>query len=194
MRQTKIDPVQLQRMVNEGRNQREIAKVFGVSRMAVYKALKKLKLAVCSHVATRAAPKVIREHLNATQQLLKVNKCANEMLDTLMAWQRGDPVALQVLESQISRKKIRVGHQEMVVKRLRTKDPRELALKTMDVIKEQIYLYMEMLKTLYSLEAFAEFKEAFMRVMARMNPEARDQLIQELGKERLLAQDFWGDA
>ena len=92
MRRSKIDRVMLQRLVNEGRSQTEIAKYFGVSRMAVYKALKNLKVAVCTHVADTAAPQVIKEHLNATQQLLKINKCAHEMLDTLMVWQRGEPV------------------------------------------------------------------------------------------------------
>lgn len=56
MRRSKIDRVMLQRLVNEGRSQTEIAKYFGVSRMAVYKALKKLKIAVCTHVADKAAP------------------------------------------------------------------------------------------------------------------------------------------
>jgi transposase len=190
MRRSKIDRVLLQRLVNEGRSQTEIAKYFGVSRMAVYKALKKLKIAVCPHVADKAAPQVIKEHLNATQQLLKINKCAHEMLDTLMAWQRGEPVALQVLESQISKKKIWIGKEQKLVKQLRAKDPRELALKTMGVIRGQIVLYLNMLKTLYSLEAFAEFRDAFLRVLARKDPKIRDEIILELQKERLLPEKF----
>jgi predicted transcriptional regulator len=53
MRRSKIDRVLLQRMINEGRSQTDIAKYFGVSRMAVYKALKNLKVAVCTHAADK---------------------------------------------------------------------------------------------------------------------------------------------
>ena len=54
----------------------------------------------------------------------------------------------------------------------------------------QLHLQLEIFKTLYDMEAFKEFTEAFLRVMARRDPKARDEMIQELQKERLLPIDF----
>jgi hypothetical protein len=40
------------------------------------------------------------------------------------------------------------------------------------------------------MEAFKEFTAAFLRVMARKDPQARDEMIQELQKERLFPMEF----
>jgi hypothetical protein len=87
-------------------------------------------------------------------------------------------------------RKIRIGKEIEKVKEYRFKDPRELALKAMEAIKGQLHLQLEIFKTLYDMEAFKEFTEAFLRVMARRDPKARDEMIQELQKERLLPIDF----
>jgi len=83
---------------------------------------------------------VVREHINASQQLRKVNRSANELLDLLMAWHRGDNAALQILESQVSGKKVRIGRKEEIIKEYKFKDLRELAIKVMDTIKGQLSL------------------------------------------------------
>ena len=83
---------------------------------------------------------MVREHINASQQLRKVNRSANELLDLLMAWHRGDNAALQILESQVSGKKVRIGRKEEIIKEYKFKDLRELAIKVMDTIKGQLSL------------------------------------------------------
>jgi predicted transcriptional regulator len=186
MGKAKFDRAELARLIREGKSQTEIAEIFGVSKMAISKAAKEVGLAVVRHVAARQAPEVVREHINASQQLLKVNRCANELLDLLMAWHRGDNVALQILESQVSRKKVRIGNKEEFINEYKFKDPRELAIKIMDTIKGQLSLQLEILKTMYNAEAFEEFEETVLRVMERMDPKARDEIILEIQKAQPL--------
>ncbi|MGA2956160.1 MAG: hypothetical protein ABSF48_10610 [Thermodesulfobacteriota bacterium] len=99
---------------------------------------------------------------------------------------RGDNVALQILESQVSGKKVRIGNKEEVIKEYKFKDPRELAIKVMDTIKGQLSLQLEILKTMYNTEAFAEFEETVLRVMERMDPKARDEIMLEIQKAQPL--------
>jgi predicted transcriptional regulator len=196
LRRPKINREKLHELARKGVSQGQMASAFGVSQAAVSKALKDLErettrcLTAPPTSARKSAARVIENSINAAEQLLKINKNANELLDLVMAWQRGDDVALQILESQVYMRKIRIGKEIEQVKEYRFKDPRELALKAMEAIKGQLHLQLEIFKTLYDLEAFKEFTEAFLRVMARRDPKARDEMIQELQKERLLPIDF----
>ena len=196
MRKPKIDRVKLHEMAKKQASQAKMAAAFGVSQAAISKALKGLErettrcLTAPPNSAQKSAGKIIENTINAAEQLLKINKNANELLDLVMAWQRGDDVALQILESQVQMKKVRVGKEIELVKEYKFKDPRELALKAMEAIKGQLHLQLEIFKALYDMEAFKEFTAAFLRVMARRDPKARDEMIQELQKERLLPLDF----
>ena len=196
MRRPKIDREKLHELARKGTSQGQMASAFGVSQAAISKALKDLErettkcLTAPPTSAQKSAARVIENTINAAEQLLKINKDANELLDLVMAWQRGDDVALQVLESQVQIRKIRIGKEIEMVKEYKFKDPRELALKAMEAIKGQLHLQLEIFKALYDMEAFKEFTEAFLRVMARRDSKARDEMIQELQKERLLPIDF----
>ena len=115
MPKPKIDRVKLNRMLSTGKTQREVAQVFGVTESAISKAKKELNIAVIKNVSLENAHKVVDKNLNAIDQLQKINAYANEMLDLLMRWNRGDSEALQILESQVTNKKVRIGDQEEVV-------------------------------------------------------------------------------
>ena len=196
MRKPKIDRQKLSELARKGTSQAQMATAFGVSQAAVSKALERAREGNhempdrSSDFRPEERGKVIENSINAAEQLLKINKNANELLDLVMAWQRGDDVALQILESQVQMKKMRIGKEIELVKEYKFKDPRELALKAMGAIKDQLHLQLEIFKALYDMEAFKEFTEAFLRVMARRDPKARDEMIQELQKERLLPLDF----
>ena len=141
MRRPKIDREKLHELARKGASQGQMASAFGVSQAAISKALKELErettrcLTAPPTSARKNAARVIENSINAAEQLLKINKNANELLDLVMAWQRGDDVALQILESQVCMRKIRIGKEIEQVKEYRFKDPRELALKAMEAIK-----------------------------------------------------------
>ena len=133
MPKPKIDRVKLNRLLRSGKSQKEVAQVFKVSEAAISKAKNELKVAVVRNVALESAHKVVDRHLDTIGQLQKINSDANELLDLLMRWNRGDNEALQILESQVKKVKVRGSEEE--VTEYRFKDPRELALKAMAEIR-----------------------------------------------------------
>ena len=100
MPKPKIDRVKLNRLLRSGKPQKEVAQVFGVTVAAVSKAKKELNISVVRNVAFESAHRVVSANLDTVAQLAKINRDANEILDVLMAWGRGDEKALQILETR----------------------------------------------------------------------------------------------
>ena len=145
----KIDKVKLHRLLSSGKSQKEAAQVFGVTEGAISKVVKSLNIAVVKNVALENAHTVMKKNINALEQLQKINDHANELLDLLMRWNRGDNEALQILESQVRKVKVRGSEEE--ISEYRFKDPRELALRCMAEIRGQLNLQLDIFKTLYDV-------------------------------------------
>ena len=182
----KIDRVKLNQMLRAGKSPKEVAKHFGVSQAAICKARKGLNVAVVKNVVLESAHKVVAEHLDTIGQLQKINQNANELLDLLMRWNRGDSEALQVLESQV--RKVKVQGKEEEVKEYRFKDPRELALKAMQEIRGQLNLQLDIFKTLYDVQAIAEFQKEVLSAIGEVSADVRDRIIKRLKEGRALRQ------
>jgi hypothetical protein len=180
----KIDRVKLNQMLNAGKSQREVAQVFGVTEGAISKAKKELNISVVKNVSLERAHQVVDKNLNAVDQLQKINGYANELLDLLMQWNRGDEKALQVLESQV--KKVRVKGKEEEVTEYKFKDPRELALRAMAEIRGQLNLQLEIFKTFYDLEAVADFQREVLTAIGEADRDVRDRIIQRLKEAKAL--------
>jgi hypothetical protein len=188
MPKPKIDRVKLNQMLRAGKPQKEVAQAFGVSEGAISKAKRALNISVVKNVALENAHNVVSESLDAVSQLNKINSYANELLDLLMRWNRGDEAALQVLESQVNRKKVRIGKNEELINEFKFKDPRELALKAMGEIRNQLSLQLDILKTLYDIEAISEFQKEVLSAIGEISPDVRDIIIQRLKEGRALRQ------
>jgi hypothetical protein len=186
MTEAKIDKVKLSQMLRAGKPQREIAQVFGVTESAVSKAKKQLNLCVVKNLALENAGRVVDKNLNAIDQLQKINEHANWLLDLLMGWQKGDSEALQILESKVATKKVRVGDKEEFVKEFKFKDPRELALKAMAEIRGQLKLQLEIFQCLYDMKAVQEFQEEVLTAIGEASPDARKRIIHKLNEKRAI--------
>ena len=184
MGRPKIDRVKLNRMLRDGKSQKDIARAMGVSEAAISKAKKELNINVVKNVALETAHRVVDKNLDAIVQLQKINENANELLDLLMQWNRGDEAALQVLESQV--RKVRVGKEEKFVEEFRFKDPRELALRAMQEIRGQLNLQLDIFKTLYDVQAIAEFQREVLNAIGEVAPDVRDRIIKRLKESRAL--------
>ena len=182
----KIDKIKLNRLLTSGKSQKEAAQVFGVTEGAISKAVKGLNIAVIKNVALENAHKVVDKNLNAVQQLQKINDYANELLDLLMRWNRGDKDALQILETQVASKKVRIGSQEEFVKEFKFKDPRELALRAMQEIRGQLSLQLEIYRALYDMAAAAEFQKEVLTAIGEVAPDVRERIIRNLQKARVI--------
>jgi len=184
MPKPKIDRVKLNQLLTAGKSQREVAQVFGVTEGAISKAKKELNINVVKNVALENAHKVVDKNLDAVAQLQKINHNANELLDLLMRWNRGDETALQVLESQV--RKVRVGKTEKFVEEFKFKDPRELAIKAMAEIRGQLNLQLDIFRTLYDMETVAEFQREVLDAIGQVSPDTRTKIINKLKDKRAL--------
>ena len=79
----KIDRVKLNQMLKDGKPQREIAQVFGVTESAISKAKKELNHCVVKNVALENAHNIVSRELDTVGQLYKINEQANRLLDEL---------------------------------------------------------------------------------------------------------------
>ncbi len=184
MAKPKFSDIKLKQLVNEGLNTTQIAKRLGVTKGAVSQRLKALKLAASKEVALVRAADVVRKELNAVEQLQKINDYANELLDLLMRWNRGDKEALQILESQV--RTVKVKGQEEEITEYKFKDPRELALRAMQEIRGQLKLQLEIFQALYDAQAIAEFQKEVLTEIGNASPETRDQIIRNLKERRAI--------
>jgi hypothetical protein len=180
----KIDFNVLHQLVTQGKGTNEIAKYFSVTPGAVSQAKKKLKISVVKNVALEAGHKVVSKHLDTISQMQKINQNANELLDLCMKWQRGDKEALQILESQV--RKVRVGKTEKFVEEMKFKDPRDIALAAMKEIRGQLNLQLDIFKTMYDMQAVAEFQKEVLTTIGEEAPNVRDSIIKRLKESRAL--------
>ena len=121
-----------------------------------------------------------------SSQLQKINDYANELLDLLTRWNRGDKAALQILESQVASKKVRIGNQEEFVKEFKFKDPRELALRAMQEIRGQLSLQLDIYRALYDMAAAAEFQKEVLTAIGEVAPDVREKIVFNLQKARVI--------
>lgn len=186
MPRPKIDRIKLNRMLTSGKSQKEVAQVFGVTEGAVSKARKELKIAVVRNVSLETAHKVVDQNIDTLGQLNHINKCALEILDTLMAWQRGDEKALQILEGQVRRVRVGKGKQAEEAKEYRFKDPRELALKAMAEIRGQLAIQLEIYKAMSDQETAKEFQFEVLNAIGEVSMETKNKIVQRLKECRAL--------
>jgi transcriptional regulator with XRE-family HTH domain len=184
----KIDRIKLNRMLRKGKSQKAIAEAMGVSEAAISKAKKELNINVVKSVALENAHKVIDKNLDAVAQLQKINSYANEPLDLLMRWNRGDDEALQILESQVRTVKVGKGKDTELIRQYKFKDPRSLALKAMAEIRGQLNLQLDIFKTMYDMAAVAEFQKEVLTAIGEEAPDVRNRIIQRLKESRALRQ------
>lgn len=186
MPKPKFDRAQLSQLLQAGKSQREIAQILGVSESAVSRAKKELKNSVTKVATMEAAHTVVERELDIAGQLFGVNENAQELLSLCMAWARGDDVAIQVMESQV--RKVRVGRGEDTeeVSEYKFKDPREIALKAMAEIRQQLRFQFEIYESLYDMKEVQKFQSVVVEVIREVDKETADKIVRSLKKEHAL--------
>ena len=191
----KISIPELQKCFEAGLGVTETARQLGVSKGAISKRAKALRITLRRSTPKENAIKdvvlfhagdIVTKEIDAIDQLRKINSYANELLDLLMRWNRGDEEALQILESQVINKQVRIGKNIEFIKEYKMKDPRELALKAMQEIRGQIQLQFEIFEGLYNMESVAEFQEAILTTIAEVEPDVKKRIIEKLKDRRIL--------
>lgn len=184
------DRVLLRLIDKEGLSQSKAAKQLGVSRQAVSQRLKELRGKTTRAIVAKKIETVVDQKLDIIGQLSKINRDANEILDTLMQWQRGDEEAIRVLESQvkfITYRDEKGDDQKVGVKEVKFKDPRELALKAMDRIQSQLRLQMDLYATLYSIKEAERFQNIVLEIIGEVDQDVRNEIIRRLNSRRQIS-------
>jgi hypothetical protein len=191
----RIDYLKLDDLLQMGVPPKKIAEHFGVTGSAIRKATKVLKARTAAHLGSspKRCPAVVDKNINSLEQLQKINTYANEMLDLLMRWGKGDPEAYRVLESNVdqeivfgppgSEKKMLLGGN------IKMKDPRELAVRVMGEIRAQLDLQLKLFQTLYDMQAVQEFQTEVIKIIGEIEPNARRRIIKRLHQRRALFRD-----
>ena len=107
MTKSKLSDKKLLGLVDEGLSLADIAREHGISRQAVSKRLIELRGKTTKAVVAKKVNEIVERKIDALEQLHKINSYANELLDLLMRWNRGDEEAIQILESQVRKVKTR---------------------------------------------------------------------------------------
>jgi hypothetical protein len=181
---TKASFVEIEQLLTQGFGVSEIARRLGVTKGTISKRIKVLHGSVSRSINLSRAEKVLNRQLNSVDQLQKINDNANELLDLLMRWNRGDKEALQILEGQV--RKVRVKGSEEEIIEYKFKDPRELALKAMAEIRGQLSLQLEIFRGLFDMKAVAEFQEEVLHAIGETEPATRNRIIRALQERRVV--------
>ncbi|MGO9021724.1 MAG: hypothetical protein ACLQVJ_25590 [Syntrophobacteraceae bacterium] len=169
----KFTDIELKQLVRKGLSLRAMARHLRVSKSTVCARLKALNIAVSRDVTIRSARKIVDREINALDQLQKINRDANEMLDLCMRWNRGEDDA-------------KAGGQEGEASEYRFRDPRELALKVMAEIRGQLRLQVEIFQALFDMRAVKEFQAEVLEIIENVSPEARNEIVRRLAEKNAL--------
>ena len=187
MGKQKFDRVKLSRMLREGKSQKDIAKAMNVSEAAICKAKKELNINVVKNVALENAHKVVDKNLDAVQQLQTINEKANQMLDEVTGEDKIIDRIVKAVEGALTYEgdpKKQTAYIRRIAKQV--SQDRFLALKSMNEIRGQLSLQLDIFKTLYDLQAIQEFQAEVLSAIGEVETNVRDRIIQRLKETKAL--------
>jgi len=79
--ETKISLIELSQLVREGKGVSDIARKLGVTKGAVSKRLKALRVGITKDVVLRSAPEIVNRELKGMDQLKRINDLINNELE-----------------------------------------------------------------------------------------------------------------
>jgi transcriptional regulator with XRE-family HTH domain len=183
---TRIDYRELDQMLRAKKPYSQIAKRFGVTKGRISQAKREMRNQINKVTTLEKASEVVHEHLDIMSQLRHINGDATRMLDLLIRWQEGDPEALRVLESQVKTVKFGKDGEEISALEVKMKDPRELALKCMAEIRNQIKLQFDMYDAYLEFNDRKKFQLEVLGILDEFEPGVKQRAINRLKDRALL--------
>jgi hypothetical protein len=187
MKVSKIDKDLLIQMITNGKSVAECARHFKVTPAAICKVKRKVfGPVIAKDVQLESVHRFVGEYLDTVGQLRKINADAHELLDLCMAWVRGDGKAIQVLESQLSSRRIRIGGVERSVEEVKMQDHKVVALKAMAEIRSQLALQNQTLAMLAEMSAIHEFQQELVQILKEVDEEACNEFCRRIDQRQAL--------
>lgn len=184
----KIKDIELVRMIDRDKlTQASAARKLGVSRQAVSKRLQELRGQTTKALAIseKKIKQVVNQKINAMEQLQKINRVSNKMLDELT----GDNKTIDRMvkaadlilnyEGDTSKQKEKI---KAII--LQVNNDKNTALKACAEIRNQLKLQLDIFQTLYDLQAAEEFQNTVVEAIGEVSPDVRDRIIQRINEKR----------
>jgi len=184
----KIYEEKLRKLLKEGKNQREIAKILRVSEPSVSAAVQKLKLNTTKNITLETGHRAVKDKLDAIVQLNRINQVANQLLDELTGKENTINQMTKAVEKFIEFEQNPTKDNSKKLKNIlsRINQDKNTAIKACAEIRGQLNLQLEIFKTLYDIEAIAEFQRVVIEAIGEAAPAVRKTIIQNLKKRKAL--------
>jgi predicted transcriptional regulator len=161
MGEAKISLIELQQLVREGYGVSAIARKLGVTKGAVSKRLKALKVGIAKDVVLRAAPEIVSRELKGMDQLKRINDLINNELD--------------YIERNIETAK---GEER--------KGLQEARLKHVAEVRKQLGLLLNIAEALRYDEEIKEAQQFILEEINHVAPEVKDRIVKRLTEAKAL--------
>lgn len=210
----KIDLAKLGEMLLAGVQPKQCMEVFGCSEVAFYKAKKKLPIDVLESIVkvpptprpgavqgklkkqkerrekrgTALQGSAKKTRFNVSKQLLRINRVNNQILDKLTGEKETTKRMVQAVKAVLDYEKeptnANLTHLKTTI--LRISQDYNTAIKASAEIRAQISLLLDIEKQLFNVAQIKKFQDASLRVIGRVAPDVRKDIIKELRESESL--------
>ena len=168
MPRRKFSDLELGERIREGKSVKEIAAEFWVSPRAVYKRAKQLKLNIGKEIVMNQAAVIVKQEINAAEQLLKINETSNELLDLLIEVVKADG---EEQKSKLKKLEPLLGEKASILDAL---------VKIKGEIRQQLRLVMDIWKTKFDVEQLADFQQGVIEEIGKESPALRQRIVERI--------------
>jgi len=186
MPKRKIDRVKLGRLLREGKSQREIAQVFGVTEGAISKAKGELSVGVIKVAAMEHGHELVSQHIDAGIQLFKINKNINNLLNEVSGDERITERFTNAVQAMLEDKGSKEDRERIRATVGALQKDRDIRVKCSQEIRGQLGLQWEITKGMVDVRVVAEFQREVLEAVAEVAPDVRNRIVNNLKEKRAL--------
>lgn len=195
MGKQKIDLAKMGKMLLGGKSPQDCMKEFGCSEVAFYKARKKLSRPIIESLGKIPKRKRANKELqiqeeairfNVKEQLEKINKVNNQILDNLTGEKETINRMVKAVEAVLGYEKEptqdNLKHLKATI--LRISQDNNTAIKASAEIRAQLSLLLDIEKQLWNIVEIKKQQEITLQIIGKVAPHVRNEIIKELREYR----------
>lgn len=192
----KINLFEMGELIRAGKKTKEIAKHFDCSERAVQKRQRRLELNIAKNAALHQSGLILKQDLDAREQMLKINASANRVLDLLEAqMQQDQEAAVERLKAKLLGLKDYLAGGNGVVEELIEEleglvvtrpGTIEQLFKAQAEIRQQVGLVLKVAAELFEARRVNEIHRILVEEIGAESPECRGRIVRRLQGANLL--------
>jgi len=192
MGKKKIDLAKMGKMLLGGKSPQDCMKEFGCSEVAFYKAKKKLSVEVAKDVTKvpgrRIRKKAEETQFNASQQLDKINRVTNQLLDQLTGEDHIIDSIVKAVRAVLDYENDPTNAKLKQLKALilRISQDNNTVIKACAELRAQVDLRFDISKQFYDITQIKKFQKIVVQTIGEAAPDVRNRIIQKLRENRSL--------